>query len=137
MLSLLCMSRQNLTDQGVVIPIGTIVTAVTGFKKWSRDQGVFLVSVKQSRTISKLGNSSQDVYVLRVHIAHSIVKCVRSNGQGPVFGVSQVVKQQKQESKFFDLVTAVTTVPMGVITPCRFWSGHQWAGSLPLTTHLS
>ena len=37
--------------QGVVIPIGAVVTAATGVKKRSRDQGLFLVSVKQSRTI--------------------------------------------------------------------------------------
>ena len=137
MFSLLCMSRQNLTDQGGVISIGTIVTAATGFKKWSRDQGLFLVSVKQSRIIFKLGNSSQDVYILRVRIAHSIVKCVGSNGQRSRLWCSQVVKQQKQESKFFDLVTAVTITLMGVTTPCRFCSGHQWVGSLPPTTHLS
>ena len=76
----------------MVIPIGAVVTAANG----SRDQGLFLVSVKQSRTIFKLGNSGQDVYVLRVHIAHSVVKCVRSNGQGPVCGVGQAVKDNFQ-----------------------------------------
>ena len=70
----------------MVIPIGAVVTAANGVKKRSRDQGLFLVLVKQSRTIFKLGNSSQDVYVLCVHIAYSVVKCVRSNGQGPVCG---------------------------------------------------
>ena len=69
--------------QGVVIPIGAVVTAATGVKKRSRGQGLFLVSVKRSRTIFKLGNSGQDINVLRVRIAHSAVKCVRSNGQGP------------------------------------------------------
>ena len=59
-----------------------------------RGQGLFLVSVKRSRTISKLGNSGQDINVLRVRIAHGVVKCVRSNGQA--------VKQQKRWSKFFD-----------------------------------
>ena len=67
-----------------VIPIGAVVTAVTGFKKQSRGQGLFLVSVKQSRTIFKLSNSSQDFYVLHVRIAHSVVKCVQSNRLGPV-----------------------------------------------------
>ena len=43
--------------QGVVTPIGAVVTAVTGVKKWSRGQGLFLVSVKRSRTIFKLGNA--------------------------------------------------------------------------------
>ena len=42
--------------------------AVTGVKKQSRGQGLFLVSVKRSRTIFKLGNSGQDINVLRVHI---------------------------------------------------------------------
>ena len=37
--------------QGVVTPIGTIVTAVTGFKKQSRGQEMFSVSVKWSRVI--------------------------------------------------------------------------------------
>ena len=37
--------------QGVVTPIGTVVTAKTGVKKWSTGQGVFLPLVKQSRTI--------------------------------------------------------------------------------------
>ena len=50
--------------QGVVIPIGTVVTAATGVKKWSRGQGLFLVSVKRSRTIFKLGNSGQDIKVV-------------------------------------------------------------------------
>ena len=45
------------------------------------------MSVKRSRTIFKLGNSGQDVYVLCMRIAHSVVMCVRSNGQGPVCGV--------------------------------------------------
>ena len=52
-----------------------------------------LVMVKQSRTIFKLGNSGQNVYVLCVCITHSVVKCVWSNGQGPVCGA---VKQQKR-----------------------------------------
>ena len=42
--------------QGVVTPIGAVVTAATGVKKRSRGQGLFLVSVKRSRTIFKLGN---------------------------------------------------------------------------------
>ena len=37
--------------QGVVTPMGTVVTAKTGVKKWSTGQGVFLPLVKQSRTI--------------------------------------------------------------------------------------
>ena len=36
--------------QGVT-PVGTVVTAKTGVKKWSTGQGVFLPLVKQSRTI--------------------------------------------------------------------------------------
>ena len=71
----------------MVIPIGAVVTAATGVKKRSRGQGLFLVSVKRSRTIFKLGNSGQDINVLRVRIAHSVAKCVRSNGQSPICGV--------------------------------------------------
>ena len=56
------MPTYNMLDvtQGVVIPIGAIVTAATGVKKQSRGQGLFFVSVKRSRTISKPGNSGQD-----------------------------------------------------------------------------
>ena len=43
--------------QGVVTPIGAVVTAATGVKKRSRGQGLFLVSVKRSRTIFKLGKA--------------------------------------------------------------------------------
>ena len=96
----------------MVIPIGAIVTAVTRVKKRSRGQGLFLVSVKRSRTIFKLGNSGQDINVLRMRTAHSVVKCVRSNGQGPIYSAvkrsrshlrcGQVVKQQKRWSKFVD-----------------------------------
>ena len=50
-------------SQGVVIPIGAVVTAATGVKKRSRGQGLFLVSVKRSRTIFKLGNSGHDINV--------------------------------------------------------------------------
>ena len=51
--------------QGVVIPIaGAVVTAATGVKKRSRGQGLFLVSVKRSRTIFKLGNAVKMVAFL-------------------------------------------------------------------------
>ena len=72
--------RQN--TQGVVILIGAVVTAATGVKG-SRGQGpVFGVgqAVKDN-----LSNSSQDVYILCVCIAHSVVKCVQSNGQAKFF----------------------------------------------------
>ena len=88
--------HETRTKQGVVIPIGAVVMAATRVKKRSRGQGLFLVSVKRSRTIFKLGNSGQDINVLRVRI---VVKCVRSNGQGPICGA---VKQQKRWSKFFN-----------------------------------
>ena len=82
----------------MVIPIGAVVTAATRVKKQLRGQGV---SVKQSRTIFKLGNSGQDVYVLHVHITHSVVKCVWSNGQGPICGVVKW-SSNKNNSQFFD-----------------------------------
>ena len=50
--------------QGVVTPIGAVVTAATGVKKRSRGQGLFLVSVKRSRTIFKLGNAVKMVAFL-------------------------------------------------------------------------
>ena len=93
----------------MVIPIGTVVTAATGVKKRSGGQEVFLVSVKQSRTIFKLGN--KDVYVLRTCIAHSVVKCVRSNGQGPVRGAVRWSSNKSDSQKFLTPVAAVT-VPM-------------------------
>ena len=101
----------------MVIPIGAIVTAATGVKKRSRGQGLFLVSVKRSRTIFKLGNSGQDVYVLRVRIAPSVVKCVRSNGQGPVCGAVKRTSNKNDGQNFLTPVAAVTTAPMGVTTP--------------------
>ena len=76
------------------------------------------MSVKRSRTIFKLGNSGQDVYVLRVHIAHSVVKCVRSNGQGPICGVVKRSSNKKDGQNFLTSVAAVTTAPMGVTIPC-------------------
>ena len=78
--------------------------------KGSRGQGpVFGVgqAVKDN-----LSNSSQDVYILCVCIAHSVVKYVRSNGQGPVCSAVKVVKQN-----FLTPVTAVTTAPTRVTTP--------------------
>ena len=69
--------------------------------------------------IFKLSNSGQDV---RVHIAHSVVKCVQSNSQGPLCGA---VKSNKNNSpNFLTLVAAVTTAPMGVTTPCTSSSEH-------------
>ena len=103
--------------QGVVIPIGAVITAATGVKKQSRGQGLFLVSVKQSGTILKLGNSGQDVYVLRVHIAHSVVKCVRSNGQGPVCSAVKRSSNKNDGQNVLTPVAAVTAAPMGVTTP--------------------
>ena len=45
-----------MASQEVVTPIGTVVTAKTGVKKWSTGQGVFLPLVKQSRTALILYN---------------------------------------------------------------------------------
>ena len=101
----------------MVIPIGTVVTAATGVKKQSRGQGLFLVSVKRSRSIFKLSNSSQDVYVLRVHIVHSVVKCVRSNGQGPICDTVKQSSNKKDGQNFLTPVAAVATAPVGVTTP--------------------
>ena len=109
----------RLQIQGVVIPIGAVVTAATGVKKHSRRQGLFLVSVKRSRTIFKLSNSGQDVYDLRVRIAHSVVKCVRSNGHGPICGAVKWSSNKNDGQNLLTPVAAVTTAPIGVTTPCR------------------
>ena len=70
-----------------------------------------------SRTIFKLGNSGQDVYDLHVRIAHSVVKCVRSNGQGPVCGAVKWSSNKNDGQSFLTPVAAVSTAPMGVTTP--------------------
>ena len=44
----------QVSHQGVVIPYTAVVTVKTGVKKWSRNQAVFLVSVKRSKTSFKL-----------------------------------------------------------------------------------
>ena len=99
----------------VVIPIGTVVTAAAKVKKQSRGQGLILVLVEHSRTILKLSNSGQDVYNLHVCIAHSVVKCVWSNSQGPV---CSAVKWSSNKTNFWTPVAAVTTAPMGVTCVC-------------------
>ena len=101
--------------QRVVISIGAVVTAATGVKKRSRGQGLFSVSVKQSWTIFKLGNSGQDIYVLPVRIAHSVVK---SNSQSPFCGTVKWSSNKNDSQNFLTPVAAVTTAPMGVTTPC-------------------
>ena len=106
-----------LQTQGVVILIGTVVPAATGVKKRSRGQGLFLVSVKQSRTIFKLSNSGQDFYVLHVRIAHSVVKCVQSNRPSPVCDAVKWSSNKNDSQNFLTLVTAVTTAS-------TYWSNH-------------
>ena len=115
----MCATPSAYLDQEVVIPIGAVVMAATGVKKRSRGQGLFLVSVKRSRTIFKLGNNGQDINVLRVRIAHSVVKCVRSNGQGPICGAVKQSSNNNGGQNFLTPVAAVTTAPIGVTTPCR------------------
>ena len=107
----------GISIQGVVIPIGAVVTASTEVKKRSRGQGLFLVSVKRSRTIFKLGNSGQDINVLRVRIAHGVIKCVQSNGQGPICGAVKRSSNKNDGQSFLTPVAAVTTVPIEVTTP--------------------
>ena len=100
----------------MVIPIGAVVTAATGVKKQSRGQGLFLMLVKRSRTFFKLSNSGQDVYDLHVRIAHSVVKCVWSNGQGPICSAVKRSSNKNDGQNFLTPVAAVTTAPMGVTT---------------------
>ena len=78
----------------------------------------YFIATKRSRTIFKLGSSGQDVYVLCVRIAHSVVKCVRSNGQGPICGAVKRSSNKNNGQNFLTPVAAVTTAPMGVTTPC-------------------
>ena len=69
--------------QGVVTPIGAVVTAATGVKKRSRGQGLFLVLVKRSRTIFKLGNAVE-IQQLVFSVCGQMVKALfamRSSGQ--------------------------------------------------------
>ena len=79
------------------------------------------MSVKRSRTINfQTCNSGQDVNVLRVRIAHrhSVVKCVRSNGQGPICSAVKWSSNKNDGQNFLTPVAAVTTAPIGVTTPC-------------------
>ena len=65
------------------------------------------MSVKQSRTIFKLGNSGQDINILRVRIA-------------PQCRQVCVVKRSSNKNdgqNFLTPVAAVTTAPIGVTTP--------------------
>ena len=66
--------------------------------------------VKQSRTIFKRG---KDVYVLRVRIAQCSQVCA-----------VKWSSNKNDSQNFLTLVAAVTTVPMGVTTPCISSSEH-------------
>ena len=87
----------------MVIPIasiGAVVSAATGVKKWSRGQGLFLVSVKQS--IFKLGNSGQlgqDAFARDG--AHCVVKCGGQAVKVP-FAVRSSGQPAKTIVKYFD-----------------------------------
>ena len=120
---------------------------------------VQLYCTVQSKDNFKLSNSGQDINVLCVHIAHSVVKCVRSNGQGPICGVVKRSSNKNNGQNFLTLVAAVTTAPMGVTTPWKcsisvdehsdvfFWGKetsssfqwllswllHEWRGRLSVT----
>ena len=53
-----------------------------------------------------------------MRIAHSVVKCVRSNGQGPICGAVKRSSNKNDGQNFLTPVAAVTTAPIGVTTPC-------------------
>ena len=80
------------------------------------------MSVKQSRTIFELGNSGQDVYVLRVRIEHSDI--VLSSVCGQTVKVPFAVQSHGQATRtmvnFLTPVVPLTTAPMGVT---RFYTG--------------
>ena len=117
--------------QGVVTPIGAVVTAATGVKKWSRGQGMFLVSVKRSRTIFKLGNAVKMVAFLWPLASGTVnsVQCVWSNGQGPVCDAVKRSSNKNDGQNILTPVAAVTTAPMAVTTPCS-------AGVEAIVNHL-
>ena len=101
----------------MVIPIGAVVTAATGSRSGQGVKGCFWCRSSSQGQIFKLGNSGPDVNVLHMHIAHSIVKCVWSNGQGPVCGAVKWSSNKNNSQKFLMTpVAAVTTAPMGVTT---------------------
>ena len=103
---------QRVHVQGMVIPIGTMVTAATGSRSSQGVKGCFWCR-SSGQGHFKLGNSGQDVYILCVHIAHS----VRSNGQGLVCGAVKRSSNKNDGQNFLTSVAAVTTAPMGVTTP--------------------
>ena len=80
----------------MVTPIGTVVTAKTGVKKWSTGQGVFLPLVKRSRTIFVTWYCSQAVKSLFADVDFGTVKRSRAFLQ-----CGQEVKQQKNDSQIF------------------------------------
>ena len=100
-------------SQGVVIPIGAVVTAATGVKGcfWCRSSG--------QGQFSNLVTAVKMLTFLRVRIAHSVVKCVRSNGQGPICGAVKRSSNKNDGQNFLTPVAAVTTAPIGVTTPCE------------------
>ena len=106
--------------QGVVTPIGAVVTAATEVKKQSRGQGLFLVSVKRSSTIFKLGNAVKMVaflWPLTLGTVMVSVQCVRSNSQGPVCDAVKRSSNKNDGQNILTPVAAVTTAPMAVTTP--------------------
>ena len=54
-----------------------------------------------------------------MRIAHSVVKCVRSNGQGPICGAVKRSSNKNDGQNFLTSVAAVTTAPIAVTTPCH------------------
>ena len=83
-------------------PIGTKVTAKTGVKKWSTGQGVKDIFI-----------TCQAAKSLFADVDFGTVKRTRA------FCSGQEVKQQNDGQNFLNPVLAVTTVYMGVPTPCR------------------
>ena len=84
-------SHENTLFQGVVIPIGTVVTAATGVKKQSRGQG-------RCRS-SGQGQFLNSVTVVKMF---TFCACILHIGSRSRLRCGQTVKQQKQWSKFFD-----------------------------------
>ena len=90
-------------NPGMPIFTGCVYFHDTGVKKRSRGQGLFLVSVKRSRTIFKLGNAAKMVaflWPLTSGTVNSTVCAVKRSR--PRLRCGQAVKQQKRWSKYFD-----------------------------------
>ena len=85
-------------------------------------RGVYIFMTPGSRSgqgvkgcfgVGQAANLVTAVNVLRVRIEHSVVKCVRSNGQGPICGAVERSSNKNDGQHFLTPVAAVTSAPIG------------------------